>query len=437
MIAYPLHFILVDLPLKKTPIVDWALYRFILGAMAAFGFCASFSKSGFFARNYRVCLAVCGATFVAMQARSMIWRIEVPYFYTMVIAAISSVALRKSVFASLAYLTFSYLFCLQAWSARDKEIPYIISMTVVSYIFVAVVRNRMSTDVTAFIAVQAQLETQMKLIESQQELNDEIEAFLPKELYRRVVSEKSRSRSSLLQAMDEILRSRKVNVTCLYSDMRRYTQLSKIPGFIENGAIASQKASTNVVSDFHGIPSLVGDLLFAFFEGSENAPLDALLCAMKLTEANSNLNQSIDPKYRVVRYALLSFGSATVGNIGGTESSREFTVMGEPANILSRVDEMTKKGPFASLIKVPSIIMTNEYVAELRRLGVMGSLVEVNLSSLNLAIRDYEDQGSVFILPVTEETVFSVKTLVRARMFGTKESRNGDEHGFIEIDGAA
>ena len=74
----------------------------------------------------------------------------------------------------------------------------------------------MPVEIAGFLAEQEKLQAQKKLIESEIELNSEIRAFLPKQIYDRMIVERQRRRTTVLQAMDEALRPRLKTVACLF-----------------------------------------------------------------------------------------------------------------------------------------------------------------------------------------------------------------------------
>src|SRR5262249_43308259 len=140
-----------------------------------------------------------------------------------------------------------------------------------------------------------------------------------------------------LQSMDEALRPKLETVACLYSDIRRFTQQSKdLSGFLLRSALPNIRYCTDVVESCGGIPRLIGDLIFAYFDG-EN-PEASLLAAMRagfsLVEINEELNRAATSGFEVHRFVVLSYGEAMVGNIGAQYGSREITALGPPVNIL-------------------------------------------------------------------------------------------------------
>jgi class 3 adenylate cyclase len=272
----------------------------------------------------------------------------------------ASVALNKSVGISHIYLIVSYLTCLPAWLGRPSEFPYILSAAIVGAVVVAVLRSRLTAEVEAFINEQEKLETQLELIETQQELTDQVRSFLPREIYRRIIDLVQRERKTVLQAMDEVLHARMAYVTCLYSDIRGFTGKSRdIYGFVSHAALPSNRVAIDIVEDHRGIPRLIGDLVFAYFDGPDPAQSfrNAILAAFEILDKNAALNSTLPESGKVSRYVILSFGEALVGNSGGSDGSREITVLGTPANIVNRIDSLTKDDRLHSLLNAHTVVL--------------------------------------------------------------------------------
>ena len=404
-VVYVLHYFFVDVPLKKEPLSLWARYRFGLASLSIISLLLTHYARNILRSFYKLPLMVTGLCFSYWQAQSMVWRSEVPYSYAIIIAALSTIAFRGSVFASVLYLCVAYAIELSGWTSRPHEIQYIYSAAFVGVIVVAVLRSRMSVDVDAFLAEQERAETQAELIEAQKELNEQIRAFLPREIYKRVESLMSRERKTVLQAMDEVLRVRETLVACIFSDIRGFTQMTKNNSkFAPNSVLPAQRAFTDLVEDYSGIPRLTGDLVFSYFDG-EN-PIagfqQAMLCGFALTSKNVEMNTRLPGDQQIKRYVLLSFGMANIGNIGGNDGSRDITVLGDAANILSRVDEVTKNSKISPYLQQPSLVLTKEAAELAMRMFPEMDCNRLPLDVLNVQIRDFLEEKSLFVVPVNE-----------------------------------
>lgn len=401
--GYVAHYFLIDLPLGKTPVELWARYRFGCAAAALFGFGMTYHQSLDRFGLTRAPLLLCGVLFSYLQGASMLWRPETPYFYSILIPVVSVAAWRKSAGESALYLVTLYAFSAPAWLARPSELPYIVSAAIVGMLGVGVLRSRLSSDVESFIANQEKLEAQSALIQAQLDLNDQVRSFLPKEIYRRIEEKMRVQRRTVLQALDEVLRCRRTPVACIYSDIRGFTQKSKdLDNFVLHSALPNMRTCTEIVEAFGGVPRLIGDLVFGYFDQADpkEAYLSALRCAGRMAAKSNEMNSDLPEKLRTNRYVLLSFGEAIVGNTGGSGSSWEITVLGPPANILSRLDSLSKIPKFASLITGPMVILTQSAGDRARAYFPGLEMRRLDLQALGLEIRDFPEESGVFLVPI-------------------------------------
>lgn len=411
-IVYLAHFILVDLPLHKTPIQLWAKYRFGLGILGLG--CSlllnlkSFQKLSF----YRLPALITGIFFSYFQAQSMIWRKEVPYAYAIVIAVLSTLSISTSMAFSLVYLSLIYLLQSKAWLSRGDELPYIISAATVGYITVTVFRARLSIDVDFFISEQSRLETQTLLIQKQEEMNEQVKAFLPKKVYKKLLSLILEEKISVAQAIDEVMRPRYTFASCIYSDIRGFTQLiKKDRKYILSSVLPSQKTFNDIVQEYNGISRNTGDLVFAFFENDRNiisTLTEALTCAVEVIKKQKLLNQENKSDRSIKRYVSLSFGVAIVGNTGGIDGGRDMAVFGDCANILSRIDELTKNESLGQFITTSTIILSQEAGAILKQIFPFLKIEEVVLKNYHLSLRDFSDNSSVYLLNSEEVSLLRI-----------------------------
>jgi hypothetical protein len=93
--------------------------------------------------------------------------------------------LRMGLFWTLSMISVCYLTVLPSWLERGPEFANVASAVSVTLMFVSGLVSKISTEINAFIADQNNLEAQRKIIEREIELNQQIKAFLPKEIYRR------------------------------------------------------------------------------------------------------------------------------------------------------------------------------------------------------------------------------------------------------------
>lgn len=399
-LAYPAHYIWIDRVLKK-PLELWFQYRFGMAAFCLVILGLSFTR--LFSHRPRALFMLFGYVMCYLQVRSMLWFDGVPYAYAFVMAALVTVAQQATLGSSLLYLSSIYLLQKNSLAQTSVQPAYLISAAIMGVIFVTTFRTRMSAEIDSFIEEQTHLETQKKLIQSQMELNTQIRAFLPSEIYKRVISLINTGDVSVHEAVEQVLHLRTRYVACLFTDIRGFTKKTKsIDGFIYESAGPSLRASTAIVERHQGIPRLIGDLIFTYFDDEDpRANLyRALSCAIALFDQSRQMNLALSQDLRIQRYLLISFGSGVVGNVGGSDGSREITVLGTPANILSRIDELTKKPEIASLLVDDHLILSAEAANQLQLYFPALELTWIDVHGLNLTIRDFPEERHIVLFPL-------------------------------------
>lgn len=406
-VIYVVHYLLIESrnPVAFRPWQFWATYRLGGAALSValffLTYLAPFRSGGLVRLPYLL------MAFVAsnLQAASMVWYPAIPYAYGVIIAIIATSTLQTTQFKTI--IAFCVLYGAQVpWYIAAHVPPFFLpSGALLAICLLMILRAGSALEISAFISEQESLEAHKKLIESEIELNSEIRSFLPSAIYDRVVWRIRNRQMSVLQAMDEELRARETTVACIFSDIRGYTQKSKdMHGYLYQSALPNIRLCTETVEAHRGIPHLVGDLVFSYFdlESERSCILSALSCAAALVEVNNRWNQKIDESNQVSRFVLVSFGKAIVGNIGGAASSREITAMGPAVNILSRIDPLTKDPALRHQLDPSNIILTRD-AAEAATRHVTGlNLHHIDLEKLSLAIRDFPEETGIWILSLEQ-----------------------------------
>jgi len=404
-ITYIGHFFFVDIPLKKEPIELWAYHRFgiaLFAALVASFYYSSWAKRASF---FRIPLIAVAFVCTYMQGQTMLWRAEVPYIYSILIPVLATIAIRTNVFSSVFFLMAAFILEIPAWLARPDELPYIVSAGFFGFVAVVILRSRMSVQVSAFISEMENLKTNEKLISTQKEINDQIKAFLPREIYSRFIEALNKRSSTTLLAIDSVLRCRPCVVSCIYSDIRSFTRMTKRGGeFLYEAAIPNIRICTGIVEDHRGIPKHIGDSIFAYFDcdDPEDNIKKAIYCGVDLIQRTRDLNENMSEQSKVNRYILISYGEAIVGNIGAHDASREITVMGNPANILSRIDPLTKHLALKNILKDSSLILTDKAMEAARRAFPDVKARRINLAEMKIRIRDFPEEVQIFAIPAEE-----------------------------------
>ena len=396
-VIYVLHYFLVDRPLGLTD-SKWAYYRFGMAALGMSMF-ALYSRASW--RNkalFRLPALLTMICFAFFQAKTMQWYAGVPYIYAFAMVTVFAHMIRLNALKST---IFAALMLSSQWSIlSSSNVPAaeLVSAALVTLVLTLLGRASVFTEINHFITQQEKLETQKQLIELNIEFTNQVKAFLPREISTRLTNQINKRRLSVIQAVDEVLRPRKVQVACLFSDIRGFTRGSvDLNEYISKGALPNIKECLQILEAYEGIPRTVGDLIFSYFDDQDILKnlINSLNAAVELSAKTEELNLLLPKDKQIRRYALISCGEAVVGNIGNFDSSREITAIGTPVNMLSRIDELTKQDAFKEALGDDKIIITS---AAANLLGNVQGLKmrKINLPSLNLVLRDFPDELVVY-----------------------------------------
>jgi len=347
------------------------------------------------------------------QARTIVWYDQSQYLYAFVFVVVASMLLRTSMamsllFACLTLATQWHSFIEAGISNRTSY-----SGLVATLLFATITRAKYLGDIRYFLASQQNIDAQRRMIEMNIEFTDRIRAFLPREISVRLSERLSNNRTTVLQAVDEVLRPTHRSVACLFSDIRGFTQATKnSPAFLGEGVIPNVRQCNAVIEQYHGIPRKIGDLIFAYYD-DPNPYVNLIHCissGFEISEANKRFNEAQRADTRIRRYVLISNGEAIVGNLGGYDSSIEITALGSPVNLLSRIDEVTKLRQFRSRVGETDLVLCPSTARLLDHLELGCSLRRLDLDEINVIIRDFEEMKTLWLLPATPEN----RTIVRS-----------------------
>lgn len=349
--------------------------------------------------------------FCYLQGLTLIWHPGTPYQYGFIIAFVMAWSLHTSLFRTM--LSFTSLVAIQWPSMLTANAPYphMWSHTILFGVSLAFTRLSYKTEIDGFISDMELKVSQQKNIEQSIEFSNQLLAFLPKLVGLRLKSLMVEEKIPIAAATDLVLRPRTVPVACIYSDIRGFTKKSKKLEYISKFALQEIQAISNAIDESMGIPRKIGDLMFAYFDSSdllENA-LRSSQCAIKIYKKNQEMNVGIDPINRIERKIILTCGIGIVGNLGTSSSSIEITAMGSSVNLAARIDELTKHDGLQPLLKDDLLICSGEFGNLIKSAVPDLNMSPLNISELGIAIRDFKDEGTLWLLEASLENEILLK----------------------------
>lgn len=263
-LVYILHYYTVDRFEGLAPSDLWFNFRFGMASISLLGLILNSFPMINNSFLLKVPMLLTGIIFTYFQSLAIIWYPKIPYLYVYFFIIASVLCLRTSLIKSI------LVSCLQLYLVYDNLIlskqttpSTIFSGFVVAVVLLALLKSKQSSEINFFIANQKNFETQKKLIEAHIEFSDQIKAFLPSEISKRLSHFIQDKRMSVMQAVDEALRPKKVRIACLFTDIRGFTKsVSDLDGFVSEALLPSVKLSTQATERFKGIPRKIGGLNF-------------------------------------------------------------------------------------------------------------------------------------------------------------------------------
>lgn len=353
----------------------------------------------------RLLLAFSGMLFSTLQAVSMTWNATIPMFFCIVLAFMSSWLLRVSPLLSAAYFS-AILMVQNRFSPGAQGDSSYLSLCIVAAGMLIVIRSSQGSEIASFISANERLNAERRSAELEKELSRQIRAFLPLEIFARIEAFREKRKMTVVQAIDTVLQTRITRVVCLYSDIRGFTQNSKdLGGYVREQFLPDIRECTVAVEENHGIPRIIGDLVFGYFDDAD-AEVNVSRClhaAWDLLKRNDALNA--DKTSPVMRYCILTSGEAMVGNIGGYDSSREITAIGTPVNLAARIDTLTKDPAVKSVLGTNRIVLSQSCWQEVQKSYPQLEATRVDLKALEAGIRDFSEETSLWVLPMSSRNI--------------------------------
>jgi class 3 adenylate cyclase len=428
--AYIAHYIFFDRVMHLEPIEFWFRFRISMAAIAWLTSAYYLSPSLYRRRYYKLPAMIAGTAFCYFQARVLVWYEDTLYFYAFGFVIVATVVLRLSVAQSLLY---AGLLIGSQWTSYKEagiETPLLFSATAISLIFVVFARSGYSAEIKYFHANQQNIANQKKIIELNIEFADRIRAFLPREISRRLFHYVEDRKMTILQAIEEVLRPRRRDIACMFSDIRGFTKSTRGLGdvYLDEGVIPNVKECTLAIERNGGIPRKIGDLLFAYFDQSSTQAnlIRCFKAALDVVQANNDFNNKRVGHDPIIRYVLIASGEAIVGNLGGFDSSIEITALGNPVNLLARIDEATKAPALRELITNNHIVMDNRTADGLSAIVPEFRPQRVDLVQLGVCIRDFENVEYIWVYKAEPQnnrsTAAHLDVLVRSHVEDVRDS---------------
>ncbi len=405
-ISYVLHYYTVDRIEGLSPSTLWFNYRFGMAAVSAIGYLIYSKEFLIHKKYYKVPALIACIIFCYFQTKTIIWYPKVPYLYSFAFILISVMILRLQVLASILFSTFILYLDWPLFIEAGLSPAMMGSASAVMIIFILLLKTKTVSEVKLFLANQRNLESQRRIIETNLEFTSQIKSFLPKEICNRLTYCIQEQRMTVPHSVEVILRPRKQQITCLFSDIRGFTKnVGDLDGYVSQSLLPNLKSSTAAVERFHGIPRKIGDLLLSYYD-QDNQPenlVNVVRSAVEISFINKEMNDDLPQDIKIKRYILISSGEAIVGNLSGYDSNIEISAIGKPINLLSRIDELTKNKTLQDNLSDAEIILTPEMVEPLKNIFPGIEIITLPIESLNLKIRDFESIGDLYILPVSKK----------------------------------
>lgn len=352
---------------------------------------------------YKLPVIVSSIVFCSLQFELGILDQLVPKISPFILISVAVIVIDLSpgtilVTGTLYFLAFSNRIELFMESYNDNLFGAL-SFWVTFSVIAILVQSRKLNEIRNFLLHQELNTANQNRVKMEQELNEQTRAFLPAEIYSRILRESKESRTSIVAATDEVLRPKNKEICCLFSDIRNYTSSSlNIDDYLASSVVPNTKLMTRICEKNRGITRLIGDLVLTYFDQDEeanNLP-SAWNTAVEMSRANYEFNLRADAP--IDRYIILSKGPAVVGNIGGTNSGREITALGPCVNVLERIDRVTKEERFQEIVPFDSILMTEDFAEQIRSRSNTIEFKFVDLDAEGMAVQDFETITKIWFL---------------------------------------
>jgi len=161
-----------------------------------------------------------------------------------------------------------------------------------------------------------------------------------------------------------------VNISIMFTDIRNFTTLSEklSPREVTHGLNRYLTSMTNIIVAEGGyVNRYLGDGILALFGAPsplpKNGALEAVKAGLAMLVALEELNkQGLFPGVKELKIGIgVHTGTAIVGNVGCYEKM-DYTVVGDSANLASRVEGLTKQYGVALLVSEATYELVKDFV---------------------------------------------------------------------------
>lgn len=413
IVGYVLHYYTVDRNEGLAPSDLWFRYRFGMAALCAV--VGLIYRSSFWMQklqSYRIPFVIVAMTMIYFQTQTVLWYSKVPYIYSYVFIMTLALILNSDVFRSALFTLVSCAMIFPTLQLAGISPSMLWSASFFSVAVVVLSRSKYLAEIRYFILTQKNIAQQKEMIELSMEFTNQIKAFLPFQIAQRLSRSIQSRRMNVSQAIDEILKPKKIHVACLFSDIRGFTSSSNdLDGFVQKAMLPNVKLATKAIENFEGISRKIGDLIFAYYDADsmERNIRNVMASAMEVSRINKSLNEKLPEDQKVRRYVLASYGEAVVGNLSSYDSAIEITAIGKPVNILARIDELTKNEQIKSRLGEGDLILTKDLYEFVIEYYPAIEIQRIDIKKLALSIRNFEELEEIYVLPFSEKTYLYIK----------------------------
>jgi class 3 adenylate cyclase len=402
-IVYLLHYPLFDKPNNLQPQESWLLFRASAAGIIFFATALYYTKLTA-TQWYKLPAMLVLGLMCYSQAVVTLNYPAAPWLYPFVFLIGSTLLLKLDILKSIIFASLTTLSFISVLEASGTDRGTLISAASVTLISIGILRSTYGFEISNFLLNKENAEKQQENLDLQREFSDRIKSFIPSVIARRIQFQVDKNHLSVSEASLNVLQPRKLEVSCLFSDIRGFTQGSKdLDNFISESVLPEVKAASDRIEEYDGIPRKIGDLIFAYYDDldvQKNA-IRAVLSGIELSALNQAMNETLT-SVEINRYILVASGNAIVGNLGGTDSSVEITALGSPVNFLSRLDDATKQAALANLLNLGDLVLCQRTTEVLTALGLATRFQEVSVPDLGIEIRDFPETKCLSIVEPTD-----------------------------------